>query len=316
MADSVGDLSYRGYYGNTLSEKGRWLVVAKQSWSAAFKKRGFWVASAFSAWYFLILGAILYFIEQSIVASDVSDGADRFYNQMVWKDQFLIGFTFAQLMFLVLTLIVGAGAIANDNRTNALLVYLSKPVTKLDYIFGKWMGVFVPLLVGFGLPLAFFYSYCLMNFRERGFLDQDPWLGPRLVVVVLIAAAYHATLILGVSSLFNSGRVAGGAYAAVTFVTGFFSQLMLAVFYQTSAGPSRPGLVSSGALHYLSVDGLVVGMAKIVLGTDGGNAFTISRGSRQVPVPPTWMIFGLIALAMALAWAVASWRVRAVEVVN
>ncbi|MCW5940544.1 MAG: ABC transporter permease subunit [Fimbriimonadaceae bacterium] len=316
MADSVGDLSYRGYFGNTLSERGRWLVVAKQSWKTAFKKRGFWVASSFGAWYFIVLAAILYFVEQSVTMDPTGNGAERFYSQMVWKDQFLIGFTFAQLMCLVLVLIVGAGSIANDNRTNALLVYLSKPVSKLDYLFGKWMGVLVPLVVGLGLPLAFFYTYCLMNFRERGFLEQDPWLGPKLIAVVLFAAAYHSTLILGVSSLFNSGRVAGGAYAAVTFVTGFFSQLMLAVFFQSPPESSRPGIVSSGALHYLSVDGLVVGMSKIVLGTDGGNAFTVARGSRQVPIPPAWMIFGLMALAIALAWAVASWRVKAVEVVK
>jgi ABC-2 type transport system permease protein len=316
MADSIGDLSYRGCAGGSAPGKARWGVVARLTWKSSVSKKGFWVAALFSAWYFIVLAAILYFVEQSLVFASGDDGADRFYAQLVWNDQFLTGFTYAQLMGLVLTLLVGAGSIANDNRSNALLVYLSKPVNKFDYLFGKWLGVFVLLVVGIGLPIVAFYAYCLMNFRERGFLTQDPWLGPKLAVVVLIAAAYRSSLILGVSSLFRSGRAAGGAFAAATFVTGFFSQLMLVVFYSSQQDASRQGFASSGVLHYLSIDGLLVGMSKIVLGTDGGGAFGLSRGTQHVPVPPPGLVFGLMAVAMCLGWAVAAWRVRAVEVVK
>jgi ABC-2 type transport system permease protein len=316
VAEPISDLSYRGYAGQKLSARSRWLVVARQGWAAVFKKRAFWTTSAFGAWYAVVLAAIVFFMQQASMASGSDRGLDAFFERLIWKEQFLTSFTFAQLMWLILTLIVGAGSIANDNRTNALLVYLSKPVSKFDYLFGKWMGVFVPLAVGMGAPTVFFYLYGLANFRDQGFVSQDPGLVFRLALMVLLAAAYHSTLILGVSSLFDQGRFAGGAYAAVTFVSGFFSQLMLGVFWSQGQGPGRGGVFSPEVLHYCSVDGLVVGMAKIVLRTDGGSQFGVQAASRQVPIPPAGMIFGLMAAAMALAWAVAAWRVRAVEVVK
>jgi len=46
---------------------------------------------------------------------------------------------------LCIALVVGAGAIAADNRSNALMVYLSKPITKGDYLLGKWMGIFLAI---------------------------------------------------------------------------------------------------------------------------------------------------------------------------
>ena len=57
-----------------------------------------------------------------------------------------------QLFLLFIALLAGAGSIANDNRANALLVYLSKPCRKVDYLFGKWAGL--AMLIA-GVP---FYS--------------------------------------------------------------------------------------------------------------------------------------------------------------
>ena len=42
-----------------------------------------------------------------------------------------IGFT------LLLSIFGGAGLIANDLRTGAILVYLSRPLTRRDYVLGK-----------------------------------------------------------------------------------------------------------------------------------------------------------------------------------
>ena len=39
-------------------------------------------------------------------------------------------------MFFI-TVYAGAGLIANDRRANALQIYLSKPLTRVEYIFGK-----------------------------------------------------------------------------------------------------------------------------------------------------------------------------------
>ena len=46
------------------------------------------------------------------------------------------------------TIYVGAGLIANDRRANALQLYLSKPLTRAEYIAGKLAILFVFLVFG------------------------------------------------------------------------------------------------------------------------------------------------------------------------
>ena len=42
-----------------------------------------------------------------------------------------------EIFVFFITVYVGAGLIANDRRANALQIYLSKPLTRAEYIFGK-----------------------------------------------------------------------------------------------------------------------------------------------------------------------------------
>lgn len=321
MPEPIADLSYRDYIGGHLDSKRRWLVIAKMSWRGAFRKRAFWVFSALAGWYYLVMIAFLYVLEQVGIAQNGPDVASALFERLVWKDQFLTGFTYSQIIWLTLTLMVGAGAIANDNGSNALLVYLSKPCRKADYLIGKWMGVFLPVLVGMGVPTLFFFLYGLLNFRDYGFLTQDPWMGLRLLAMLLGSAAFQTSLVIGVSSLFNKGRMAGATYAAAFFLLTFFSFLMFVAWAVSQDGPRQrnpnPALGETAErLYYLSIDGLQIGWAKIVLGTDGSAPFGAGGRMPQMQAPPVLMVvvpMVVVALAgIALAWK----RIRAVEVVK
>src|SRR5690349_329322 len=136
MPEPIADLSYRDYSGAHVATSARWLVIAKMGWRTAFKKKSFWVFSLFAAWYYLVMVAFLYVIEQIGLAGGAGGFAQQLFSSITWKDQFLTGFSYSQLVWLSLSLLVGAGAIANDNGTNALLVYLSKPCRKGDYLLG------------------------------------------------------------------------------------------------------------------------------------------------------------------------------------
>lgn len=321
-SEPIADLSYRGYSGALRPASARWRVIAGMGLKMAIKKRSFWVFTAFSGWYYLVLIAILYFVEQASLAGSSRGvaSADEFFGRIIWKDQFLHGFSFAQIIWLVLALVVGAGAIANDNRSNALLVYLSKPCTKRDYLMGKWFSVFLPLLVAMAVPTAFFYIYGALNFRERGFLSDDPWLILRMAFMLPVAAAFHASLVVGISSLFNQGRVAGAAYAGAFFLSNFFTQLVVVV-WNIGTNSSRGGNLSTVAdaiqtAYYFSIDGLLIGWCKIVLDTDGSPYFGIPSPVPSVPKPNPLLILILMAVLSLAALAVAWRRVRAVEVVK
>ncbi|MBS1712943.1 MAG: ABC transporter permease subunit [Armatimonadetes bacterium] len=320
MSEPIADLSYRDYSGAHLEARGRWLVIARMGWKTAFKKRAYWVFTSLAAWYYLVMIAFLYVLEQLGIAQKMPGISEQVFNRLVWKDQFLTGFTYSQLIWLTLGLMVGVGAVANDNGTNALLVYLSKPCRKIDYLIGKWTGVFVPLAVGMAVPTAFFFLYGLLNFREYRFIEQDPALGFRLIGMVLGAAAFQASLILGISSLFNKGRMAGAAYAAAFFLLTFFSFLMFIAWAVSQGGRRHKPNEFLGAtaerLYYLSIDGLQIGWAKVVLGTDGSQPFGAGGNMPQMAAPPAALVvvpMVLIAVGgIALAWK----RIRAVEVVK
>src|SRR5581483_11757403 len=60
---------------------------------------------------------------------------------------------FQGLFAFFITIFVGSGLIANDRRANALQVYLSKPLLRMEYIGGK-MGVLLVYLLGVTLVPA------------------------------------------------------------------------------------------------------------------------------------------------------------------
>ena len=87
----------------------------------ALKKRVMWVCMALSGWYYLAMIFVLFFMEQFAQQSSrpgQPSPLDSFIGKLIWKDQFLHGFSYGQIMFMAITLIIGAGAISNDNRAN------------------------------------------------------------------------------------------------------------------------------------------------------------------------------------------------------
>lgn len=316
MSSPIADLSYRGYEGPLSPPGGRWKVIASMTARHVFRKRLFWVATLLSGWYFLVMIVILFFMQQ--VADQTNPQiADAFFERMLWVDQFMHAFGFGQLAYLIVALLVGAGAVANDNRSNALLVILSKPCSKKDYLIGKWAGVAAPLFVAMALPAAVFYFYGATSLGDRGFLGEDYFLLPKVMLYCALSAAFQSALVVGVSSLFKQGRIAGAVYAGIYVITNLFTQLMAVTFVigqQDERWDAHPAVQY---LFYGSIDGVQYGLAKAILGTDGTPVFGIDpQGVSSVPAPPLWgaLVAAVVlgGLGLLLAWK----RIHAVEVVR
>jgi ABC-2 type transport system permease protein len=330
MATPILDLSYRNYDGPLEAPTYRWWPIAKSSMRLAFKKKMMWVFMVMSSLYFLLMGFRMFLVETLTAQAPMQvragreDQLDALFARIVWKDQFLHAFSYGQLYFLLIVLILGAGAIANDNRSNALLVYLSKPVTKVDYLIGKWVGVFLPLLMTMLIPAITFYLYGLMSYRDQGFVSQDPFLILKLLLVFPVSAAFYASLITGISSMFSQGRLAGATFAGVYFLSNFFTVAVGITFFFAS-GADRPGrseAAPTGVLEliqklwYCSIDGLNIGWMKSVMQTAGSTPFGFPGRGLFVKAPPMWLpllgMIGLSAIAMWVAWR----RIRPVEIVG
>ena len=328
----ISDLSYRHYDGPLESPVARWWCIARMTMQMATKKRGFWGWSIFSAWWYIILLAIFWFVDNLMgAAGSGGPGSNIFLKQITWKDQFVHAFSFSQLLLMVVTLLVGVGSIANDNRSNALLVYLSKPCTRFDYVFGKWLGIFILVTSVSLVPMMIFYLYGFMSFQDYGFWTQSPWLFLRLIFVSAASGAIHASLSIGVSSMFNQGRLASATYAGLYFLSVIFTKIIYgaALFSGTGVKNTTPLLRN---LYYCSVDGLQIGMAKLITGTNGSEILPnmsvgMGRGRRGnggmpfdpsdiiMQAPSIGIIVPLFLFVVASGFLVAWSRVKAVEVV-
>lgn len=342
MSSPIADLSYRPYDGPLNSPSARWWVIAKVHTLKAFRNRFYWLFVALSGWYYLVVLTVV-FVTQLMagnaanVASGAGAGAEandiarqfQFVDRLLWKHQFLHGFSYGQLTFLIITLMVGAGAIANDNRSNALLVYLSKPCTKMDYLAGKFFGVWIPIFTAMVVPSLFFFLYGLMSYRGYGFGIYAPSF-LNLLAAMALAAGLHTSIMLGISSLLKQGRVAGIIYGAMYMITNLFT-FMIWTFWVTPVGDARSArpddvILGAESVHrspvlqhafYSSIDGLNIAITKAFLNVDGGNQFgTPPDPARLVPAPNGTAVFWII-IAICAFWLFVFWRrVRAVEVVS
>jgi ABC-2 type transport system permease protein len=116
---------------------------------------------------------------------------------------------------MLLSIFGGAGLVANDLRTGAILVYLSRPLTRRDYVLGK-LGVLAALNLSITLvPGLLLYVSAVALLPDRFLKLDQAWIGPAVVAQSLLIALSVSLLALAVSSLSRSARVAGVALMAL-----------------------------------------------------------------------------------------------------
>lgn len=310
LSSPIADLTYRGYDGPLDEVNHRWWAIAKMTMRMGIKRKGLWLTVALSGWYYIVMTIVLYFMD--VASANVGGRAGQLLGTVNWKDQFVSGFSTAQLFLFIVSMIIGIGSIANDNRANALLIYLSKPCTKLDYLIGKWIGFFIMLYcVALG-PGLIFWAYIAMSFREYGSISSAPWIPLQLIVVSAFPAALLSSLCVGISSLFNQGRLAGATFAGVYFISNIFTKLMGLLYLMTEA---KVGAVKD--LYYASVDGISIGLCKLLMNTDGSSMMVEKAQNNSIVSRPDAAV---IILAFLLVNGLAVWvawvRIRPVEVVG
>jgi ABC-2 type transport system permease protein len=314
-ASPIADLTYRNYDGPLHTRVNRWWIVALAGLRQSVKMKGFWIAVALALFPYFITTVQLYLQSR---AQTMTGGrginplnmslpgqrfAAEFFQALSWQCFFLF----------ILALVVGVRSIAADNQTNALLVYLSKPITKGDYLLGKWMGVFLVLFAVALVPALVLYLYCLLSYLSDGFLKNEPWLIFRIVGACAVPAAIHASLIVGISAWSKTPRMAGVFYAGVYFLSGMFAAAYWGIRY---FGDLKQGVLE----RHLSVDGVVQGLAQNIYGVTLRMMTYSRRAGEMMPIdlrpPPFGWLLVLAAALIVLGILAARLRIRAVEVVR
>jgi ABC-2 type transport system permease protein len=279
----IYEQTYRRHEARGPLRRVRFWPITRESLRLLLARRWF-LALLVAAWLPFVVEVIrIYVVTRFPEANRILPVDGRLFGELLaWQAFFT--------MFI--TIFGGAGLVANDLRTGAILVYLSRPLTRRDYVIGK-LGVLLLLnlsatlgpglalyLVALGLAPDLFWNWSLA------------WIAPAVVVQSLAVSLVMSVVALAVSSLSRSARVAG---------LGFFGLLIglevargiLYAFYR------RP----ETALLSLQADLRSLGVTLFGL-TD-----------RSVNVPWAYAASMLTAVSIACLLILRA-RVRAVEIVQ
>jgi ABC-2 type transport system permease protein len=191
---------------------------------------------------------------------------------------------FAVILIAMIGAITGAGLLSKDLRANAIPLYLSRPVTKIDYLVGKATTVMIFLMTAtLGPGLVLWITSAAVGTEEIGWGARLVDLGS-LFVNCLVITLPIAALVLAFSSLSRKPTLAaiywmflyitlGGVGTLLTEQTGdtSYSLLVMAAdfeavgrcLYQTRV--EMPSSELPGTLESLLVLGGLISASVLVL---------------------------------------------------
>jgi ABC-2 type transport system permease protein len=279
----IYDQGYRRYEARGPLHRIRFWPITREALRLVLAKRAFLALLAVSFLPFVVRVGQIYLWTRFPEIGRVLPVDGRLFGELLNGQ---IGFT------LLLSVFGASGLVANDLRTGAILVYLSRPLTRRDYVAGKLL---VPLLLNLAVTLVpglLLYVVGLALAPELYLKWGLWWIAPAVVAHATAVSLAVGLLVLAVSSLSKSARVAG---------LGFFGLVagleMVRLVLQNGFGRKEAVLLS------LQADLQALGVALFGL------------ADRQLDVFWLWPLLVLAAVS-AGCLAVLRARVRAVEIVR
>jgi ABC-2 type transport system permease protein len=276
----IHDQGYRRYGGRREPRGRAWIVIAGAGIRTLLARRAF-LAVLIVAWMPFVVRAIQIYAAANLAqASFLAPTPDTFR-------QFLQ----QQMLFVfIVTVYVGSGLIANDRRSNALQIYLSKPLTRAEYAAGKVAILMATLLFVTWVPAMLLLAIQIVFAGNFTFFRDNLYLFPAITLYSMLIATTASAAILALSSLSRSARFVGILYAALIF----FTQALYGVLRVVTGGTQVSWISLPDDLDQV-----------------GSAIFHL-----PLPFDTPWLLSLLVVVALiASAMLVLERRVRGVEVV-
>jgi ABC-2 type transport system permease protein len=233
----------------------------------------------------------------------------RDYRTMIWTLAFYYFFQVQMFLSMILVVMVGQGLISQDLRFNAIPLYFSRPLRRIDYFLGKFgvvaiflSGVAVaPVLLAYLLGLCFSMDFAVIRDTARLFAAAIAY----GLVVVLSAGV----LVLAVSSLSRNSRYVGIIWIGLWIVSNLAGE----VLRETAHVKWGPLVSYTGNLERIGESLLDTESAWHQIGslvTAGGGRSDLSTW--QQPYPWSWS-FGVLLGLFGLSICILSLRVRTLD---
>jgi ABC-2 type transport system permease protein len=211
----IHDQGYRRYGGGRAPGGRAWAVIAAAGVRTMLGKRAF-LGLLLVSWFPFFVRAVQLYAAANLPQAAFLAPTPEMFRQFLDQQEIFVFF---------ITVFAGAGLIANDRRANALQIYLSKPLTRVEYVFGKLavlttfllLVTWVPALVLLAVQIAFAGNFT--------FFASNVYLFPAITVFSFVQVVTIGSAMLALSSLSTSARYVGVLYAALLF----FSQALFRV---------------------------------------------------------------------------------------
>lgn len=206
----IHDQSYRHYRGTRDTTRSAWTVIATTGIKSFLRRRAFMGVLIF-AWIPFIIRAVQFYLAANYPQfANVIAPTKETFRQILEQQNFFV---------FVTTIYVGAGLIANDRRANALQIYLSKPLTRADYIAGKASILLAFLLLITWVPAILLLILQGMFAASFQFLRDNLYLIPAITIASLLETLVAAFTMLALSSLSKSSRYVAIMYTGIMLFT-------------------------------------------------------------------------------------------------
>jgi ABC-2 type transport system permease protein len=322
------DLGYRTWKGPLQPAWTRWMVIASTGISLVW--RGTWLKRILILAVVPVLGALVGFaiFEQSInqpeqrrellrFMFEQREGRRRMSNQPTFSDRFNINvdevlkspeksrhvawsfmlftfFRYPQTFGMIVVLgLVAPRLISYDLRSRGYLLYLSRPLTPLEYVWGKACVLFFLLAMITTVPAIIVYSAGILLSSSPGAILETWDLPVRILIASLTLMLPTTAVALAFSSMTQESRFAGFAWFATWIITtityGVLTSLTL--------------MRSNGDMNALSERWMLVSPYQ-TLGHLQETVFGLTPDSKYQIMP--WVV---VALVTCVGFGVAYWRV-------
>ena len=279
----VYDQGYRRYEARAPLRQARFWPITREALRLVLSKRAFLglLAAAFIP--FVVRVVQIYVVTQYPETGRMLPIDGRLFGEFLGQQ---VGFT------ILLSIFGASGLVANDLRTGAILAYLSRPLTRRDYVVGKLLVPLSLCLAVTLLPGLLLYATGLALAPEFYGKWELAWIGPAIVAYAAAISLVVSLLTLAISALSRGARVAG---------LGLFGMI---------AGLEMVRLILQNGFRQKYAMLLSIQTDLRALGV---KLFGLS--DRDVALGWGWPALVLLLLALGCALVLRS-RVRAVEIVS
>jgi ABC-2 type transport system permease protein len=258
----VFDQGYQHWSGELSSHSWRWLAITRRGVRNALQSRiirlfllAAWVPALALAFVLCMWGLVE---RQSVLVESIKPlltsllgrpilAGPRDYRVEVWTICFHYFLSWELWFSMVLVLVVGPTLISQDLRYNALPLYLSRPLRRVDYFVGK-LGVIVSLLgMVIVLPAAMAYALGLLFSLDITIVRDTLGILIGSVVYGLVIAISAGLLMLALSSLSRNSRYVALMWMGLWIITSTVSLILtqVAQVQRMHESGTHPGMWAS-----------------------------------------------------------------------